>query len=306
MLSMGAVQAYQPSGRFGPAALALAPLLALAAGAAAWIYQRLLELTPVIFLNFFLTLLYGFLLGKGSVAVVDRGKCRNVAFAALIALAAGIVAVASGHSFAFLRFKWREIPKLPPAVQAAAAENYGFGEYLEDFVEEGWLLSHDKWGPIPTKVSGVFVYIVWLIEAGILVGIPVLMTPGAARRPFCEASDAWAEDGIDTMIFPAPSSEAIERIASSTTVEDLLGNPPEGGGAASTSLVYVLSGRPEDREGAFLSILLKSIDIDDKGGTITKAAPILSDVILDAPAIGRFRALRDRVRDRPGAAAPPD
>ena len=78
------LDSYQPSGRVGKSTLVWTLTGLLIAVGLAWLYQRLLDWIPLIYINFLLTLGSGFALGVITAMIVGLGHCRNVVVALVL------------------------------------------------------------------------------------------------------------------------------------------------------------------------------------------------------------------------------
>ena len=193
---------YKPSGQFSP----LAPIYLLIASVTVFpllglIYSYAIWYIPFIYINVLITGACGFAIGF----IVDRsairlGKVRNNALAMLLALVGGFVACyfqwvvwvdlainisdsvgGSRIGFSISNIKLDEVLTLaadPALVVSLISEINAVG----------------TWGLAGGAVSGIFLTIIWIIEAVILLGIPVLMASKASKKPFSESTNNWMKE----------------------------------------------------------------------------------------------------------------
>ena len=195
---------YKPSGKFSPVSLiyfilvslTVLPLLGL-------IYAYCIWYIPFIYINFLIAAAFGALISVIiNKTVIKMGKVRNVTLSLLLGLTGGLIA---------LYFHWAVWVDLV----INAGESYGSSKIgitvsnikvLQVFSlasEPGTLLhlikeinSTGTWGIRSSTVSGTFLWIIWLIEFLIIVGISSLMSMLASKKPYCEIGDIWFKEKI--------------------------------------------------------------------------------------------------------------
>ena len=196
-------ETYQPSGKAGrgyvPLALAIGLIAAVVGG---FVYQKLIGLIPFIYINFLLTIGLAALLAAALGFAIKRGKCRHVTAAAVLAVLIG--ATADAASFYTAYREWiadltEELEKgiqngtIPP-VQGETPESIAnqatFGDWIDMRVETGWGLGRTGKG---VKITGIFVWLLWLAELGTLCGVPLVTAMAGARSPFCEPCVRWTD-----------------------------------------------------------------------------------------------------------------
>jgi hypothetical protein len=193
---------YKPSGKFSPVfilyfvlvSVLIFPLLGLA-------YAYLLWYIPIIYINFFVTIGYGFLIGITlNFLVIKKGKVRNPILAAVIGVLGAFIA---------LYFHWASwLDLVINAGETIGDSNIGISisnvklfqvyelsmqpnivlEFMQVVNENG------TWGIKGATVSGWFLWIIWIIEALGIIVIASFSTYGQATKPFCEFSDNWYEE----------------------------------------------------------------------------------------------------------------
>jgi hypothetical protein len=173
---------YRHSGKFG----IHGPLLALLAAAAVgfplgYAYAYIIKWIPFIYINFFLTIGYGFVFGFVTGLLLKIGKVRNGTIACLTGLLVAIIA---------MFFNWNAhihtIFKDAPALCSVRQIIFG----MKALYENG------SWGLRSSgAVTGIPLAIVWGIEAIIIVGIVTLTSYVAiAEVPFCEQNQCWLDE----------------------------------------------------------------------------------------------------------------
>jgi hypothetical protein len=280
---------YKPSGRFGATAIPLLIVGMVAAVALAFVYQLLLHLIPFIYISFLVTLGLGFACGIAGGMIVHAGKVRNVLFAGAIGIVLMLSALSAKYYFQYQRIfaevvdeqmKQWQIPETQRAEFAeAAAEEFTFIAHLQARADIGWEIGRNGGMPI----QGVFVYLIWLIEAGIVGYYALIMPTSRAREPYSEKLDAWADEVEQVMTLPITSEEMVTKIKAATSVDELLTLPiPETDESHQFALYTVNSIQGEELEDAYLSVALVTLSINSKGEQEQKELPLVKYAILSS------------------------
>ncbi|HLK96390.1 MAG TPA: hypothetical protein VK364_01350, partial [Hymenobacter sp.] len=188
---------YQPSNRFSVGGVLL--LLAvgvLAAGLLAFIYVYAVWYIPFIYINFLLTLAFGFLLGVVLAQLVRTGKLRNPALVTL--LATGVALVACYIQWALYLTLVLNTTSVESLGRRASVAHTSFstdvmssillhpGSIVEAMSE---LATSGSWSLMGVTPSGIFLYLIWLVEAAIIVGAAVLLARIQSTEPFSETAN---------------------------------------------------------------------------------------------------------------------
>lgn len=291
------MERYAPSGRFGPLALVGVVVAAVAAGALAWGYQFAVDWIPLVYLEFLATIGFGMALGYLVRETVVRGKLRNpaVAMATL-----GVVVLAGwGASFwwAYERAVTQahdEMVKEAPADEPAPSREamkaaVPFTTYLGLRAEEGWHI-----GRIATSassrptISGFLVYVVWLVELGILGFYAWKRAKGAAGVPFCEACGAWATPTEH----PAAVGGHASDVADAADAGDLRRMlTPKTDPSAARALGYVVHACPSCDASAWLDVT--SEEVRTKGNKqVLVSRPVVKGIALTRDQVASVAATR--------------
>lgn len=194
---------YQSSGKFSVTfviyfvlvSLLVFPLLGLA-------YAYCIWYIPFVYINFFITLFFGFLVGVLlSIFVIKKGKVRNPALAALIGAIGAIVA---------LYFHWASwVDLVINASEGSDLAGLGIAtsnvKILQVFSlamqpEQLWGLIKEinatgTWGiKRSDAVNGAFLSFIWAIEFLLVLGVSSFMTYLDGKKPYCEVGDNWHEE----------------------------------------------------------------------------------------------------------------
>lgn len=181
-MELGALQRYRHSGKFGVQALLLVPVVgALAGWPLGMAYGYLIKWIPFVYLNAIITFGYGLVMGLVTVFALKKCRVRNLLVASLLGVVVALEANYlqwSGHVHAL----FGDTPWLAtPALLRGAME---------------FLLENGSWGLRNSgNVTGWFLGLVWLVEAGAILGVTLMVgVGGVASTPYCEKSGSWLEE----------------------------------------------------------------------------------------------------------------
>jgi hypothetical protein len=202
---------YSPSGKFD---ITLTPMsviiIVLASLVLSIIYVALQWFIPFIYLNVFITVGFGLGLAIAGYLAVRFAKIRNPYVGVLLGVAAGLAGLYS---------QWALYMSLMSQADGNIAgvwakTSFNLSTYLLVLLHPSVLFQAmpalNEVGTFSIKsaqVSGILLWIVWLIEALIIVAIPVFATWSFAAAPFSELTSKWMEekkwDGKIVAIDPA-------------------------------------------------------------------------------------------------------
>lgn len=265
---------YKHSGRFeaGPTVIAFvaAIVCSLVFGA---IYGVLVWVVPFIYVIVFGTIGLGLAVGFISGHLGKWAKIRNTPLSIVMPLLAGFAAMYAawaGWLYAFsdwtlLSFNPVEITRVARAIATQGA-----------------------WSMFSTTPTGIWLYLIWLIEFGIVVIGAILLCAGAiAGVPFSEKTGQWAEQ---TYTFPPANALTPEAIAQARQELErgdfscfALFEPSEDHdtSAHTSFLVNYVEGFEEEM---FLTISSIESHYNSEGELMVKTEPIAQHMIIDAEA----------------------
>jgi hypothetical protein len=195
---------YKPSGKFSSVFILYFLLVSVIAfPILGLLYAYCIWYIPFVYINFFITIGFGFLVGFVIAQfVIKKGKVRNPFLGLIIGLAGALLA---------LYFHWAIWIDLV----INAGESYGSNrigitvsniDFLQvyslifrpDLVLEyiGQVNEYGTWGIRGATVSGAFLWVIWLIEFIIVIAISVFLPYLEAKRPFSESTNSWYEEVI--------------------------------------------------------------------------------------------------------------
>ncbi|MFY7740218.1 MAG: hypothetical protein ACOVQC_06850 [Flavobacterium sp.] len=195
-------QFYKPSGKFSPSFILFFLLVSLIAfPLLGLIYAYCIWYIPFIYINFFITLGFGFLVALCvNKVVIRKGKVRNPFLALFIGFFAGIVA---------LYFHWSVwIDLVINAGESYGSERIGVTVSNIEFLQVFSLIfqptmvfeyismvnEFGTWGLGGATVSGAFLWVIWAIEFVIIVGVSSFLPYLESKKPFSESTNSWYEE----------------------------------------------------------------------------------------------------------------
>jgi hypothetical protein len=187
---------YVPSGRVRPTAI-VALIGTLVAGVlVAWVYQALVRWIPFIILKAFAVVGFGFAIGMLSMMTVSIGHVRNRMVGVLLGALVATGSLAGSYGWAYMG----TVNDVVGAEEYAGAitrdevlAQYSFQQYVADRVEIGWSVGKvARSSSLP--LNGGVVYVIWGIEALLMLGAGVLMAYGSSDAPYCEDCKQWTKE----------------------------------------------------------------------------------------------------------------
>ena len=195
---------YKPSGKFSSIFILYFLLVtAIAFPILGLIYAYCIWYIPFVYINLFITIGFGFLVGFViSLIVIKRGKVRNPILGLIIGLAGGLLA---------LYFHWAICLDLViNAGESYGSKRIGITVSNIDFLQTFSLIfrpdlvfqfigeanEYGTWGIRGATVTGTFLWIIWLIEFIIVVAISGFLPYLEAKKPFSESTNSWYEETV--------------------------------------------------------------------------------------------------------------
>jgi hypothetical protein len=219
------LETYSHSGKFNPLGLILPLVAAMLVGfPLGFAYAYLIRWIPFIYVNALITAGYGLAFGWTTSRILKLGRVRNPALAALCGLSVGLIALFAqwnGHVHAmFDGAPWL----IPPA---------GILHGMDRIYAEG------SWSLFGHEVNGAALGAVWLIEAGIIVGLATLMPLFFVRdTPYCEETGCWLDEERQlNNLEPLTDDAQIEALRAGDLLPLTVIRPKAEGAAVYTRLV---------------------------------------------------------------------
>jgi hypothetical protein len=260
---------YRHSGKFGVHGPLLAIIAAIVAGyPLGIIYSYLIKWIPFIYLNFFITVGYGLIFGFITMPLLRFARVRNGAIALLTGLAVGLCAsYLSWNGYAHAMVK--DVPALLTPAQIL--------RFMKILYENGsWGIGFGSSAP----VTGVLLALIWLVEAGIIIGASALLSfVAVAHIPFCETHACWLneEKKIEKLdAFVLPDHVAALKAGNIEPLEQATPRVPASG--RFSRLILRHSSKCE--EFCTLSIANVTVSMDKNGKPQEKTETIITNLLL--------------------------
>jgi hypothetical protein len=276
---------YKPSGEVTVAGLC-AGLFGglLVALVLAFVYSYLIAYIPFVYVNALCTAGYACALGFVVGWLLKSGKMRNPAVGLFVTI---IVSLAAYY------FSW--------AVWLSAM--LGRGDYdvsaftlasqpstLLDVilrVNEHGAWSIGRGGKNP--VTGVFLWIVWGVEALIVLVVPPVLAWGVLNsEPFCEFCGEWCEEDQGLVSLGQAEPAGLKQVFESKQFERLKSVGAKGPGAADWYRLDLHHCKRCDKTNT-LTVKSEKITFDRKGNSKVESKDILSKLVLSKPEVEELR-----------------
>mgnify|MGYP000128175310 CR=1 FL=1 len=258
---------YQRSGRMG--ALGLPLMLGMGIGAAALLgipYAYAVHYCPLIYINFLITLAFGFAIGIAVNVAARHGKVRNLGMLMLAGLISGAVGeYVSWVGYVHAVAKSPTWPWSPSELQ----------EYITLINEQG------VWSIKSSTPTGYVLGAVWLAEAAIVIGAAVWWPRSSiGGTPFNERTGTWADQIVSHGPFLLKNKlhALTSRLeAGDTAAINELAPAPAG---AATFHQCVITSCADDEEFTLLSLDSVTRTTDKKGKEEAKNRSVLRHLFI--------------------------
>ena len=255
-------ETYRPSGKFGARAIPLWTVGLLVTLPLALVYVILLDVIPLIYVSFLLTLVAGWILGLVAFYICNFGHVRNSTVAWLVGLSLPAVFLIAKHVI-----QWNFLQP-----------NLDFFSYIDQRVDEGWMIGRRGQN---NQINGFMVYAVWAIEAAIIFFRSPFRAAAQAKEPYSEPLNQWACEQEQIMVLPISDDQMITKIKAASTVDQLLEIPIPKTDEATKFAVYNVNSIPgQEMEDAYLSVFLMDLVVGSNGEVEQKMTPLVQSAIL--------------------------
>ena len=123
-------------------------------------------------------------------------------------------------------------------------------------------------------------YLIWVIEAGIIGFIALPSILAQVREPYSEKLEQWASEEEVVMTLPVTDQEMVEKIQASTSVDQLLELPIPKTDESNQFAVYRVNSIPgQELEDAYLSVDLMTLTINKEGEQEANSSPLVKHAI---------------------------
>jgi hypothetical protein len=291
---MGGFESYRHSGRIEFNTIPVTLCGGLIAGVAvSWFYQLTLDWIENTYVSLFATAAVGGILGATIGKLLRWSNCRNTTVAALLAIGVLGASLFLSHFWAYHRMLGTVAARNGLKVEMARLI-YTPQRFLQDKLKTGWLV----WG---IRVTGSWVYVVWVAEALAILLIGTVAANGATDLPFCEDCEQWT---VEREV-GAKRSVPIEIVQQAVTLGsiDVLVQAPQVPGGPDELLVFKLHSCETCLQRAFLTVSRCWQEISGKGEVTSRR----QDVAVQVPVTQKqLDLLRFSLKRGPPSPPPPE
>ena len=191
---------YQPSNKM-PVSGVLICLLGsvVAAAVLALIYIYSIWYIPFLYINFFICLGFGIVLGAVLVLFINTGKLRSPLGTTILSVLVSLVAVYLEWAV-YLTLLVNSITT-GAGDDADTSTSFSFSVFVDILTQpaEMWdairrLNETGSWSLKGTTPTGILLWVVWASELLIIAGMAYFISRGQAREPFSESANEWADE----------------------------------------------------------------------------------------------------------------
>ena len=258
-------ETYKPSGRFGVATIPLWLVALLLTAPLAALYVAGLVLIPWIYVSFLLTVCAGWVMGQMAQLVCQWGHNRSTLFAWLVGLS-----LPAAFLICKYIIQWQ--------IWAVEDPNIGFVEHLSERVATGWNIGRRGNG---LPIVGVFVYVIWLIEAGLIFKSSPFTASTQAKQAYSEPLSQWASEHERIMLLPVSNEAMITQIESASNVDQLLEIPIPKSDESTKFAVYDVHSIPgQEMEDAYLSVSMLDLIAGTDGEVKQRLTSLVENAVL--------------------------
>jgi hypothetical protein len=249
---------YKPSGKFSRISFLYLLLgSVIAAPILAFIYSYATRYIPFIYINFLI--LAGFVFGLGFAVnfAIALGKVRNK----LVGMAFGLVIGLAGLYTCWVIWICTHIP-------IDYMELIKNPEGMKSVI--GLINDQGTWGfSSGANISGIFLTVIWVIEALAIIGVPTFMAYGKTGDPFIENDNNWAEETVIGPFEYFPNGQILVRQLEAKNYEELLAmKTPVTGVGSSHCMLTLLHGANRSQSKEFYLTVTNMKESRDKEGEL--------------------------------------
>ncbi|MCT4645821.1 MAG: hypothetical protein N4A74_12610 [Carboxylicivirga sp.] len=250
---------FRLSGNFTlPGLILAAGLSALVSILSAYLYALLVAFIPFIYLNAMITGVFGIVIGFTVIYISRITLIRNAKVRFTIGVVSGIIGVLAQWLVFLFFLVTGEIPLQDTIQQGVFLLD---PVILKDLLSE--LYNYGTWSIFGVTLRGIPLLLIWLAEAVIIIGAPLLLLLKYPISPFSEKLNQWYPKKVLAQDFAYVSGVVsyIKELRDSKA-ENLLHYPRGDGHRHSRVSIYFM----EQEEIAYLSTDNIYITSGDKGG----------------------------------------
>ena len=275
------MQFYRHSGAVTPGGLILATLAGLAtAGVLGFVYSCVIVHIPFIWVSFLATLGFGAVIGLAVGRAAKAGRIRNPVFVGILGFLLGVLGL-------YVAWGVDLIARAQCNDFVVAFHPLVLFNYMSWLYENGsWSISENT-----DPVVGVFLAAVWLVEAGLIVGLAAVMAYKAtAKLTYCEHCHTWnpVEKNVRSLAIQQGQEPILDRIRSGevAALGELFLSPPEDNDYFRVDLACC----PTCSESNYLTFQMVTHTFDKEGNLKTKEKALFENLVVSDTDVELIRA----------------
>jgi hypothetical protein len=244
------------------------------------VYAYAVAFIPFIYLNFLITAFFGFAMGWVVFWIARKGHIRNKTLPVLIAFVCALVGLyVSWGANMMARIGWPEDNNPLPFFDPTAILAYMQFGYDNGF----WTLKG-------TEVKGIFVALVWLTEAGVVLGIPMFTCLASIDAlAYCESCSRWTSDAaVVRKVEPTQALSIVEGLQQGNIAP--LAEAPLAGPTSNDFLRVKLQCCDGCAASNYLTLERVRITIDAKKNKSEKSDTLIDKLAVSADDVARLCA----------------
>lgn len=272
----------------------------------AFVYIYAVWYIPFVYINFFLCLGFGLGLGAALAALVRLGKLRAPGAVGALALLLGLVAVyLEWGMYLTLIFNSETTGT---GAGADTSTSFSLSLFLDIITHPGamWLAMQKinetgTWSLKGSTPSGVFLAVIWVVEAVIILGGTWLVAKAQATEPFSEASGEWATE--ETLAHPLTFAQDVATTRAALESGQFHHLTPHTAAEAEAPFARLkLHSAPNDHNCRYLTLENVTTTVDKKGKASQSTATVVQHLAI-SPA--HFQELHRRFGTLPASQPAP-
>lgn len=276
----------------------------IAAAALALVYIYAVWYIPFVYVNFILCIGFGVLLGAALAQLVRLGKLRNPGAVGLLALGLGLVAVYLEWAVYLTLLLNSETTGT--GSNADTTTSFSFSTLVGLLLSPGLMLDAMKelnatgsWSLKGATPSGIFLALIWLMEAAVIVGGAYLLAHSQATEPFSEVSQEWADE--ETLAHPVGYAHDPNTTRSALETGQFQHLAPYAGQEGEDKFARVqLHCAPNDPACHYLTLQNVSRTLDKKGKPTEATTTVVKHLAISQ---ATYRELKKRFGQPPAPTA---
>jgi hypothetical protein len=285
---------YQPSNKMPLGGVILFLLGGvLAAAVLAFVYIYAIWYIPFVYINFFICLGFGLVLGGILLLLARAGKLRSPKGVGVLAVLVGLTAIYLEWSmFLTLLFNSETTGTGRDADTSTSFSAGMFGDVLTHpgamWAAIGKINATGTWTLKGATASGAFLWFVWLVELVIILGGTYLMARAQADEPFSELTNEWAEE--ETLAQPLAYAHDVAQTRASLETGQFRALVPHAAQSAVDPFARLKLHRVANDPGCqYLTLENVTTKVDDKGKASESTATVVQHLAISPAAYDELK-----------------